>query len=160
MAWLSPWGVISCFLSLCLSLSLQEVACPVGKESQKRIAVLGPLSCLARAENRPRKRQEHVLLVFFPQCSCGHHIPAKLAFPLEAECSFFFFWRVFCCRTRVLARETESEKSLPGGIATPQSLLLHSPLGTLGTHAHTPGVSLSHQVWDANRCLLHGSPAT
>ena len=38
-------------------------------------------------------------------------------------------------------RETESEKSPPGGMATLQSLLLHSPLGILSTHAHVPGVS-------------------
>ena len=37
--------------------------------------------------------------------------------------------------------ETESEKSLPRGMATLQSLLLHSPLGILGTHAHVPGMS-------------------
>ena len=37
--------------------------------------------------------------------------------------------------------ETESEKSPPGEMVTPQSLLLHSPLGILGTHAHAPGVS-------------------
>ena len=38
-------------------------------------------------------------------------------------------------------RETESEKSPSGGMATPQSLLLQSPLGILSTHAHAPSVS-------------------
>ena len=55
--------------------------------------------------------------------------------------------RDFLYRARALARqtdrdiETESEKSPPGGMVTPQSLLLHSLLGILGTHAHAPGVS-------------------
>ncbi|ELW65144.1 Ceruloplasmin [Tupaia chinensis] len=68
-----------------------------------------------------------------------------------------FFGEIFHYRVRVLARkterdrETESKKSPSRGMATPQSLLLHSPLGILGTHAHTPGMSLSCQVRDLNR---------
>ena len=41
-------------------------------------------------------------------------------------------------------RETERQKvrnHLPEEMVTLQSLLLHSPLGVLGTHAHVPGVS-------------------
>ena len=61
-------------------------------------------------------------------------------------------------------RETESKKPTTppprGGRVTLQSLLLHSPLRILGMHAHAPGVSLSHQVWDLHRGRLHGSPAT
>ena len=41
-------------------------------------------------------------------------------------------------------RETERRKARnhpPGWMAMPQSLLLHSPLGILGMHAHAPGVS-------------------
>ena len=41
-------------------------------------------------------------------------------------------------------RETERQKARnhpPGGMATLQSLLLHSPLGILGMHAHTPDMS-------------------
>ena len=49
-------------------------------------------------------------------------------------------------------REAESEKSPPRRMATPQSLLLHSPLGILGMHARVPGVSfkppgLVHEPW-------------
>ena len=59
----------------------------------------------------------------------------------------FFLERVLCYRACALTRqterdrETESEKSPPGGMVTPQSLLLHSPLEILGMHAHAPGVS-------------------
>ena len=38
--------------------------------------------------------------------------------------------------------------------------LLHSPLGILGTHAHAPGVSLSHWVQDSKHVRLHRSPVT
>ena len=77
-----------------------------------------------------------------------------------------FFFRGFCYMMHVLARQTERDREIkarnqpPRWVATPQSLLLHSPLGILGTHAHTPGVSLSHRVRDANRGRLRGSPAT
>ena len=60
---------------------------------------------------------------------------------------FFLFGEVFFYRVCALARkterdiETESEKSPPAGMVMLQSLLLHSPLGILGTHAHAPGVS-------------------
>ena len=45
--------------------------------------------------------------------------------------------------TRTTARdgEIESEKLPPGGMAMPQPLLLHSPIGILGTHAHAPSMS-------------------
>ena len=55
--------------------------------------------------------------------------------------SFFAIGRV---RSSDRQRETERQKvrNRPlGGMVTPQSLLLHSPLGILGTHAHAPGVS-------------------
>ena len=59
----------------------------------------------------------------------------------------FFFWRGFRYRARALARQTERDTETerrnhhPEGMVTPQSLLLHSSLGFLGTHAHAPGVS-------------------
>ena len=67
--------------------------------------------------------------------------------------------RDFCYRVHVLARETESKKSPPRGMAMLQFLLLHSPLGILGMHAHAPGVSLSYQVRDLNCGRLHRSLA-
>ena len=57
------------------------------------------------------------------------------------------FERDFCYRAHVLTRKTERWKMRnhsPEGMAMPQSLLLHSPLGILGTHAHAHDVSFKH----------------
>ena len=59
---------------------------------------------------------------------------------------FIYLLRGLCYRVRVLARQTERDRQkarnhLPRGVATLQSLLLHSPLGILGTHTHVPLVS-------------------
>ena len=47
--------------------------------------------------------------------------------------------------------ETESEKSPPRGMVTLQSLLLHSPLGILGTHAHLSLIHISEPTRQAER---------
>ena len=69
---------------------------------------------------------------------------------LLTSCRFLFlllFWRGFPIgHVRLPDRQRERERQKarnhpPGGMATPQSLLLHPPLGILGMHAHAPGVS-------------------
>ena len=62
---------------------------------------------------------------------------------------FFIFGYRVCALARKTERdrEIESEKSPSGGgRATPQYLLLHSPLRILGMHAQAQGMHLSHRV--------------
>ena len=59
----------------------------------------------------------------------------------------YLFWRCFCCRVCALARKRERQRDrkrviIPQwGMAILQSLLLHSPLRILSTHAQAPSVS-------------------
>ena len=63
-------------------------------------------------------------------------------------------------------RETKRQKARnhpPGGMATPQSLLLYSPFGILGTHAHTHAWREFKPLGpgrDSNHSRLLESPAT
>ena len=81
---------------------------------------------------------------------------------------FFIFGEFFAIgrmRSPDRQRETERQKARnqsPGVMATPQSLLLHSPLRILGTHTHThtraqrefkppgPGLELQSTTWQSS----------
>ena len=76
---------------------------------------------------------------------CTWNLRSSQVWPLGT--SFFFSCVVFTIgRVHLPDRQRQTERQkvrnhLPGGMATPQSLLLHSPLGILGTHTHVPGMS-------------------
>ena len=56
--------------------------------------------------------------------------------------------------------ERQKARNHPAGRIVMLQPLLHSPLGTLDTHAHAPSMSLSYQAQESNHAWLHESPVT